>query len=248
MGETGGTRVTARLEKHLGLTIAAATSLLVCVKLLAVAKWSSTTALGILAANGTANVLTGALLAALPVLYGYAYIVAMPRLEDFFRRRTPVERSSAALLQMWPTLLLLLITPAYLLAVILVLLAAIAVFKLWQRRRVKEKASSSTKVTDTVSRFEMTNVLLAGAVFMSYASLATPWLPAETAEVPGGAETVYVLRQTGNTVIVLTARDRRVEQLSPSVLTGEYCQTGPRWLTEPVSTLWVSPRYPSCPN
>lgn len=66
-------------EKHVGLLAAGATTTLICLKILAVAGWDSITAFGILASGGTVNVLTGTLLAVLPMLYGAVAVFLLPR-------------------------------------------------------------------------------------------------------------------------------------------------------------------------
>lgn len=69
-------------QNHVGLIVGAATATLVCIKVLAVANWDMNTAFGVLAANGTANVLTGALLAVLPVLAAVFAVGVAPMIEQ----------------------------------------------------------------------------------------------------------------------------------------------------------------------
>lgn len=239
-------------QKHTGLILAGATSLLICLKILAVAGWDSTTAFGILSTSGTTNVLTGSLLAVLPVLYAYLFVYATPRIEQELKRRTPVERSAAFLLGVWPLMLLIVILPAYMLAMVLAILLTWAIIRAWLARAMKRRGASKTNKKpvkgELPSRFEVASVALAGVIFVSSGSLATPWLPAEVVSIGAKQQTVYVLDKSGGVAVVLLANNRKLQQIDLNALTGEYCQRGPRWLADPAVALLAQPRYPSCPN
>lgn len=239
-------------QKHTGLILAGATSLLICVKILAVAGWDSTTAFGILSTSGTTNVLTGSLLAVFPVLYAYLFVFAIPRIERELKRRTSVERSAARVLETWPSILLVLIVPAYLQVAVVAMFVALIIVHIWQNRTKTTKgAPENNKHSATrkrPSRFELTSVALAGVMLVSYSSLATPWLPAEVVSVGDKERTAYALDKSSDVAVVLLANNRKLQQINVNSLTGKYCQQGPRWLTEPAVALLAQPRYPSCPN
>lgn len=212
-GSGGFQRIARSWDKHLGLIVGGATSVMVALKLLAVANWNPTTAFGILSASGTANVLTGTILAVLPLLYAYAFLFFFPLVRRKMQSRTPVERSAAGMLGMWPVLILIFITPAYLLAVILVMLALMAVIpriiRAFQKRRKTRKDLQRTATQERPSRFEGASVALSGVVMLSYLSLATPWMPAEIVEIDGaGRQTGYVLNESDGKAVVLLARGR----------------------------------------
>lgn len=251
----GGIRRLARSwDKHLGLIAGAATSLTVCLKLLAVAHWNPTTAFGILAANGTTNVLIGTLLAVLPVLYSYAYALFLPAVQRRIKKRTPVERRAAQMLETWPSVVLVFIVPAYLLAVTLVTLALrvfipLAYRAVKKRRRKKKFGSPRAGRHEAPTRFEATSVALSGMIMLSYWTLATPWMPAEVANIEGvGPQTSYVLSKNDGVAIILKASDRQLQQIDAAALSGDFCQAGPLWVSAPVVALIGSPLYAPCPD
>lgn len=83
---------------------------------------------------------------------------------------------------------------------------------------------------------------------ISYASLATPWLPAEVVTIKGEQQAAYVLDRDGEIAIILTANGRELMQVEQKALDGEYCQKGSRWLSESAVTLLAKPRYSPCPD
>jgi hypothetical protein len=239
-------------QNHLGLLVGIAASTLICLKLLAVAGWNSTTAFGILAASGTTNVLMGTLLAVLPLLYGaFAFAVA-PRIERRLMRRTPVERSAARLLETWPTILLVFIVPVYLLlaffgyVILLILNTLIQRFR--GRRPVDEREKPSVTENEAPSRFESLSIAFAAAAMLLWGSLATPWVPPETIDTPDGEQTVYALKSEDNIVTVLLADNRALVRVQADALTGEYCERNSSWWNEPFLQLFTDDNYPDCPR
>lgn len=239
-------------RNHVGPIIGVGASALICLKLLAVAGWDSNTAFGILAANGTANVLTGALLAVLPTLYGaFAFIVA-PRIERSLRLRTPVERSAARLLATWPTILLVFIVPLGMLiffAVIVLLAAAPSIFR--SIRRAPRRASGkndSMRTSEPPSRFEATSAGLAGLAILMFSSLPIPWIPPETVLTPDGEKTAYVLSSDGEDATVLLQEHRNLARVNKEELSGSYCRLDLGWWSEPLPRVFADVKYPSCPS
>lgn len=240
------------LAKHPGPALGAATSVLICLKILAVARWDPTTAFGILSKGGTTNVLTGTALATIPLLYGYIYIFTAPRMERAIQDRTPVERSAARLVTTWPTILLVVIVPAGILAVTVVplmLLPALRrVFSWLKSKKPTQKNSSKKRESTKVSAFESTSLALYGIATLSYWSLITPWFPAEIVNINGTEATAYVISEDGESTVILSGKDRSLQKVDPSALTGKYCQFTPRWIHAPLPVLISSPRYQPCPS
>jgi hypothetical protein len=236
--------------KHLGLLTTLGATTLICLKLLAVAGWDSTTAFGILAANGTANVLTGTLLAVLPPLYAaFAFAIA-PRIERYLAHRTDVERAAARMLETWPVTLLMFIVPtglllAYVGYVILIIL--LALIRRIRESRTIEKAQRGTSArNDAPSRFERISAGLGALMMLVFSSLSTPWLPPETILTASGEQTAYVLKSEGDTATVLLAKGRTLARIQTSALTGNYCSSTNGWWDEPVLRVFAGEKYPDC--
>lgn len=237
---------------HLGLLVGAAASTLICLKLLAVANWNSTTAFGILAASGTANVLTGTLLAVLPMLYVVLAVAAAPRIVQRLKRRTQVERSAALLLVGWPASLLLFLVPSAQFLVIVAVAALAIVVSLIRRvrarRPAKERRKSVATENNEISRFEALSVSLAGFVYLFFGSLSIPWVPAQMVVTSDGEHVAYVLKNEGDTANVLLAEDRTLIHVQADAVTGEYCEHDGGWWNEPVGQLFRDDKYPDCPS
>lgn len=239
-------------QKHLGLLVGVAASTLICLKLLAVAGWDHDTAFGILAANGTANVLTGTLLAVLPMLYAAFVLAIAPRIEQELKRRTPVERSAARLLETWSVILLIYIAPVGMLlafaAYVVLHIVLSLVRHIRERRPTKNPQKVATADKGAPSRFEAASAGLGALVILVFGSLSMPWVPPETVALSSGEQTAYVLKNDGDTAIVLLAENRRLVQLETGALTGEYCTRHVGWWNEPIMRLIASDKYPACPD
>lgn len=240
-------------QKYLGFIVGASASVLICIKLLAVAGWDSTTAFGILAAAGTANVLTGTLLAVLPLLYGMLALVILPRVERRLRRRTPVERSAARLLETWPVILLVFIVPLGVMLVIAGCLVLMIVLSLIQRLKSKRASSRENRREvdpegSAPSSFETISAGLGGFVIILFGSLQTPWVPPEVAHIEGTDQAVYVLSLAADEATVLVGDGRSLKRVSTDDLSGDYCTVVGGWWNEPVPNLFSEDRYDSCPN
>lgn len=236
--------------KHLGLLTTLGATTLICLKLLAVAGWDSTTAFGILAANGTANVLTGTLLAVLPPLYAaFAFAVA-PRIERYLAHRTQVERSAARLLETWPVMLLVFIAPMGLLLVYMGYIIFLTILVFVRRAKVRRSSKRAQKPTsagkDAPSRFEGISAGLAALAILVFSSLTTPWLPPETILTTSGEQTAYVLKTEGDNVTVLLAKDRTLTRIRTSALTGKYCDFNNGWWAESMPRISAGEKYPDC--
>lgn len=202
--------------EHLGLMISFALTVLLVFKILAVADWDPSTAKGIIATNGTANVLVGAALVALPMLYAFFIIAALPfiraRLE--MSSRTNVERAAARYAESVPLILLLFLVPAYVVIgifVILILSIAAKAATRWRASRTSVaaplaeahdvlparaadgKSAAPTQTTDAapapsnrISGFEATSAALGAVLLTLWGSLGEPWLPTEVIKPANG--------------------------------------------------------------
>ncbi|GAA1491591.1 hypothetical protein [Brachybacterium sacelli] len=237
---------------HVGPVIGVAASALICLKLLAVAGWDSNTAFGILAANGTANVLTGALLAVLPTLYGAFAFAIIPRIERDLRLRTPVERAAARLLATWPTILLVFIVPLGILiffAVFILLATALSIYRSIKDIRMRaSRENVPVPTSEPPSRFEATSAGLAGLAILMFSSLPIPWIPPETVVTPNGEQTAYVLSRDEEDATVLFQEHRSLARIKSDELSGSYCRLDLGWWSEPLPRLFADVKYPSCPS
>jgi hypothetical protein len=237
-------------QNHLGLFVGLAASILICLKLLAVAKWNSTTAFGILAVGGTANVLTGSLLGGLPLLYGAFAFIAVPRIERILARRSPVERAAARQLEYFSAVPLVLIVPVGLLLTFLAFLAFSWLYQHCRARRHAKKGRTHVANRDEApSRFELVSVLLAAGVIVFFGSLPMPWFPPETVVTSDGELTGYVLRDEGDTATVLLADDRVLIRVQADAVAGEYCEGNRSWWIKPIwGLIAADDKYPDCPS
>lgn len=202
--------------EHLGLMISFALTVFLVFKILAVADWDPTTAKGIIAANGTTNVLVGATLVALPMLYALFIFTALPliraRLE--ISSRTNVERAAAQYAESVPLLLLLFLVPTYVVIGIFVLLIVSIAAKAANLRRASRRgvAAPLAEASDVASAggaggepaappqttdaapapsnrirgFEATSAALGAVLLTLWGSLGEPWLPTEVIKPANG--------------------------------------------------------------
>ncbi|WP_188711021.1 hypothetical protein [Microbacterium faecale] len=237
-------------EKHVGLLAAGATTTLICLKILAVAGWDSITAFGILASGGTVNVLTGTLLAVLPMLYGAVAVFLLPRVERKLRRRTPVERSAARMLETLPTVLLVFIVPVAMLIALFVVVLFIIFMLILQRMRAGRNAARKRHAdgSEVPTRFETLSASLGCLVVLLFGSLHTPWVPPEVSEGPDGEKVVYVLNRDANEATVLVGEGRALARINIDALKGVYCTNYGGWWNETLLQVFNEDRYPVCPD
>lgn len=233
-------------QNHIGLIVGTGASTLIALKLLAVAGWDLNTAFGILSTSGTANVLTGALLALLPTLYALLALLVFPEFERRLSQRTDVERAAARLFAVWPVILLLYISPIYLLIAVMILGLILTLISVIRRHRKRSEQSSS--IESPPSRFERTSVLMSCVAMVSFASLSTPWLPPETIVTEEGEEAAYLVDTSDGQVTVLLAQDRELKRIDASHLTGDYCQMSTHWAQSTVRQAIRGSTYARCPS
>lgn len=239
------------IHRHAGLVVAGATSILVCLKILAVARWNSTTAFGILASSGNANVLTGTLLTVLPFIYGLLYVYLTPGMERLIG--SPANKPFGALewLRTLALILLIVIVPAILVAVILIGPFVVRIIR-WRRSKNRETGKGKPTVgslagSATAGGLAQARRAVVSVLFVLYATLPAPWLPAELIKTESGEHAAFVLTRGNDNATVLVSQTRTLEQISVSALTGRYCEEGHGWFTEPIFSVFTKHRYPECP-
>lgn len=263
-GGTEPRKTNRRWERHLGLIAGGATSILISLKLLAVANWNPTTAFGILSANGTANVLTGALLAALPLVYSYGFILFFPFPRVKMKSLSPSHRQVVWTLVLIAATILFLVTPSYLTVTIILTLSVLNLIPwgkhTFRRRRATAKDHQRADEDEhsgplhDPERQEGSRPVRNAAVVLTFVvftafSLGTPWFPSEIVDIDGvGQQAGYVLNTNDGKSVVLLARDRKLRQVDADKLSGQYCQYRSRWLSYPTIGLIGKPLYSPCPR
>lgn len=233
-------------RQHLGLVVSGTLTAFLVFKILAVAGWDSSTAMGIVAAAGTANVLIGATFTVLPTLYGFMIVVALPQIQKRLelRNRNSAERAAFRMLETWPFVILTLIVPLYLVLEILLLLGFQIGVKLIHRGRASRNLPPRR---GGVSRFEANAVASAAAAWLIFASLGSPWLPAQTISTSlGQPQTGYILNSQGDQTVVLLDAPRRLERFETRDMDLQYCEKSSHWLFRPPIQLASNPGYAPC--
>lgn len=233
-------------QEHVGLVVSAALSIFVVLKVSAVARWNPVSARGILAENGTADVLIGSTLTSLPMLVLLFVVVVLPRLEARLEldRRIEIERSAASLVKILPTLLLMFVVPVYLLVVLSLVVVVVPV----GLRLVFSKLKVRSRVEDRMSRFEADAVLVAAVLWALWGALPVPWLPPESIEVGGRpAVTGYVLAQEGQDIVILMDDSRLLQRLDSRTVERAFCDTDTVWYQKTLLRFLDQPDYSACP-
>lgn len=234
-------------QDHLGIIASILLATLIVLKVYAVAGWNPTTATGVIAANGTSNVVIGSLLASLPIIYWFLFILVLPKLEQKLelKNKKAVEKY-AVFTHTWPILLFLFIVPLYMLFVALALSVVIITVILVQR---KQKRGSNKN--NYVSRFEANTILLSSLAIVIFSTLNVPWLPAQAIEVPNkGLQPGYVLSSDGRNSVVLLNEPRQLIRVD-SELTDRaaYCEISTHWSTRTLyQALGDQVDYQKCPE
>lgn len=236
-----------RWQDHVGTIASILLATVVALKIYAVADWNPTTATGIMATNGTTNVIIGSLLASLPIAYWFLFMFALPRLEQKLelKNKSTIEKY-AVFTHTWPILLFLFIVPLYLVFIALALLIVIILASLIQSKRKSMKTKNHY-----VSRFEANTILLSSIATATFFSLHAPWLPPQTIHFSGkGDHTVYVLSSNDSYSEVLLDRPRQILKIDTSALnSAKYCENSSHWITRTLyQALGDKPNYPTCPE
>jgi hypothetical protein len=219
------------LASHAGaLSIAAASTVLIALRLLSAADFNPATAYGIVQASGTGNVLIGTVISLIPSIAIIAasglilYVVFSPK-----KLSLPAELAAWASMSLLVLITLLTIPYKYAYAIggwvlfILILL----LFK--ERIRASIKDHQDTPAVRNAARgfgFIIAVTLIIGVV------LSPPWMPAEYLVFKNGKSmTGYILSETQTGMAVLQAKPRRVLYYDdPKALKSEIiCSNVPKW-------------------
>lgn len=236
-------------QDHLGLLTSAALAGFVILRLLGVANWDITTALGIAATAGTASVALNGFLASFPTIYAAVFMAALPTLMVRLAGRSKVERSAALMAASFPLLLLLYLAPLVTLSVGLVGLALLwLLIKRTAAKRKKLKASGrAVPKLDPTSQFERTAAMIGSGVILLSLTISTPWLPPERLIIAGGeAFTGYVVGSRDQDTVVLRDARRVLEVVPTAELDRSFCAKDLVW-SKTAMQLVAPPRYPTCP-
>jgi chromate transport protein ChrA len=232
-------------KEHITLIVGALTATLICLKILAVASWDMVTAFGVLAESGTANVLTGTLLAVLPVLAVIALIILLYNMEAHLTSKNARVRLAAYLFMAVTLMMIQSIAP---LAFLILVLTGWLVFRgvVWVRSRFRKQNKRTLDAGSTTGQSFLT-WLTFSLVVLLVSSLSVPWLPPEVAEVEGTEVTVYVLNSNNERTSVLLENGRSIVRVDEERLSGEYCRHRLSWITESLPALLNRGDYPTCP-
>lgn len=238
---------------HIGVIISFSGTVIVVVKLLAVAGWDQNTAFAILEKSGTGNVLIGTLLASMPTLITLTLIAYTPRIEGFIAGKNPAERGALRLLQVSVlTVIVHIVSMAYFFS-ITGTVAAYHLSAIMRRRKsnittVRKRAGKYNGKDQSVTNLEATTVFAAIVIFTSLGSLSTPWMPAEEYNTQNENFTGYVLFDNNEDAYVLNQQSRDVMKINSTNLTGKLCAQGKSIATTPIATYFRTMRYEECPS
>lgn len=230
--------------QHPTLLLGVSGSLLISVKLLAVANWNATTAFGILSAAGTSNVLVGAFLGVLPLVYLSVGLTLVSLIERWVAKKTKVEKAAAGTLWVWSIILTVLIVPIGLILGAVVGVLLFAGVRFWSYRSKSVPKGGENRV----SRFESWSVTLGFTVYAVFFSLSVPWMAPEVIEVEQKEVAAYVLSVSDGRATILLARNRALEYVDARDIKGEFCQmTASPWLVA-LPEVVTGSKYPLCPK
>ena len=205
--------------EHLGLLISMGLGVLTATQLLAAAGWNTATALVILHARGTTDMIVGTFLVYAPLVITAAVAIALGTIPFLWIRRRRRPELWIVWLAVTGAALLILIAPVFLsgFAVTLSVVAGLGL------GAIERRLPGVTRVA----------VLGLTAVFVLPPLIASAaiWVPAETVKIADEAPvTAYVLEDDGETWTVLLHRPRQARLLpSSAVESRQVCDSPRRW-------------------
>ncbi len=232
-------------EEHATVIAAVASTVIVLMRLLAVAYFDPETAFAILQLAGTTTVVIGTLLASIWVVVACVGVAIMRYLMQYelnLQRRAAFDRAlfggSVVILLTAPTIAAL-------------LLMAIVVIWMYVRRAYMGEGKGESKPSRAFGEF-----VLGVAIALTILLGAYPWMPLERLRVETQARVHvgYVLRADSETIVVLDDKRRRIDYLDRKGLavSRELCSRhGPieaALIDEPILSyvLTTLPQYPKC--
>jgi Putative Ig domain len=224
---------------HLGaLALGAASTVLVALRLISVAKFNPETAYAILQASGTGNVIIGTVISLIPsiAIIVALYVISARVLSQSPQTDPQAELARWTLIFMLALIALLTIPFRYVIyagPVILVFLGFIVTIVIL-KIRVKRKglASGSWLKRDwgkigtaaaIFSAFLIALLVMLGVVF------SPPWMPAERLTLNNNQKIIgYVLAQDQEGLTFMQAKSRKITQYNPGVVIGQvFCSNAP---------------------
>jgi hypothetical protein len=215
---------TSSSNLHIGaLIFGAASTILVALRLLSVARFNPETAYGILQASGTATVLMGTVISLIPSIAIIAALcLALRQIFKGFGEDNPApEYNPAVEFAIWAsifilTLIALLTTPLrYAIAAAPVVVFILIVWKFRKPIHARRNRTAG-KVTATVAALLTALLLMLGVV------LSPPWMPAERLTFNNAQPvTGYILAQTSSGLTVMQIKSREILYYGPSALTSQ---------------------------
>ena len=224
------------LAPHITAWSAAIAFTFVAYRIGAVSRWNMATATGLVTESGTAAVVSGVLVQALPFLLPLAALFALWRWRMGLGTSTPWRFAFdiLALLALYGSPIAEVVI-VVVLAMVHIAVKRIAVLR-WIRWLVTfEKSDGSAVVASLV-------------VFVFFAT-PTVWLPEENLSVSGKPVTAYVLSDDGRSLAYLDERSRLIVRVPTDYVAHRSICEQSSWSVSPLSKLVLgSPyHYPRCP-
>ncbi|OJV97346.1 MAG: hypothetical protein BGO47_10915 [Microbacterium sp. 67-17] len=206
-------------REHPALLVSGLVSLLLILRLLAVSGWNTTTALGILSATNTTNIVVGGLVATLPLIMVTLVGVGVPWVVKFFRGRNRTELAASASLVIVGLTICLAVIPAYAVVLWAGLSGIIALLVWILRRKRPGRPLIPSSVQEGATHFEYWIFVAGVLVQMIFSTASTPWLPSEVLKVGEEAPVkAYVLGERGDDLIYLLSSPRIIHLESRGVV------------------------------
>lgn len=198
------------------LSVGAASTVLVALRLLSVAKFNLETAYGILQATGTGNVVMGTVISLIPsIAIGAALCLVFYMI---FRRPDSIAAEFGLIVIVGSLILIaLLTTPLRYYAVIGG--CVVVVFTVWL---IREKIRGVGWDTGAGRNFLRVFAGILAVLLVFGVVISPPWLPAERLTLNNTQVTGYILSQTADGLTVLQANPREIIYYGPNALTNQY--------------------------
>src|SRR5579859_1936597 len=222
---------TSSSNLHIGaLIFGAASTILVALRLLSVARFNPETAYGILQASGTATVLIGTVISLIPsIAIISASCLALMQIFKGIRAAGPDPEAGAAPeadpiinFAIWASIFILALialftTPLRYAPATVAVVVFIPIVGILRRRILKHLNGAGGLVTATVAALLAASLVMTGVVF------GPPWMPAERLTFNNAQPvTGYILAQNSSGLTVMLIRPRKIRYYGPNALTGQY--------------------------
>jgi len=240
------------LRDHLGLVVTAVVFFSITWRILVLARFNGTTALGIVQLGGATDIAVAGALASVPVVAGTLYLLGLMWLG--LRVKDP---DTPLTFKFDPWFYIL--APLIMLALFFLPLSFLAAGPLWLLRsyglrwwRVHRGSTeeSSTSRSAPLSRTQ-TRLWAGSAVLVAVlGSASQSWLPTEHFTPRSGEPiTGYAIAREGKSIVIVTrGRPVRLLRVSASGLRREFCEPSLSWWEIGLPDLGQDSRYEDCPG